>query len=218
MIRLTPRFLIAAANAAVGMSEKSAVAVQRVVERRIALHDCDAAQEALALDVALVLHWGHCSHYDALLDSSSWPIVRVRTADEIAGCASRNGLVRERPIEGDLFLLFSPPSRGYVRVGVVAQVCGEGRLGARSAYYDVITIEADSNEHGELGGGKVVRMKRRLCPEPATGSCDGRTWIGRFRSNGRRCTCRQSGRPYLYEGAVAENRAELALARGNGVE
>jgi hypothetical protein len=163
MIRLTPRLLIAAANAAVGMSEKSALAVKRVVERRLALEDGYVGDRELAHDVALVLHWGHCAHYDERIESSSWPITRVRTADDIAGCASRNGLLRETPLEGDLFLLFSPPSRGYVRVGIVANVCGEGRLGARSSYYDVITIEPDSNEHGELGGGKVVRMKRRLC-------------------------------------------------------
>ena len=164
MIRLTPRLLIGAANAAVGMSEKSALAVKRIVERRLTIEARDDDQRPLAHDVALVLHWGHCAHYDERVDSSSWPITRVRTADDIAGCASRNGLLREAPLEGDLFLLFSPPSRGYVRVGVLANVCGEGRLGARSTYYDVITIEPDSNEHGELGGGKVVRMKRRLCP------------------------------------------------------
>ena len=161
MITYTPRLLIAAANAHVGMSERSARAVGRVVARRLgteALHDVPS------LDVALLLHWGYCSHYDIRAGRSSFPLLDTATPDDMAAFGARKQLLRLEPHDGDIFLLFSPKTCTFVRAGLVVQVRGRGVLSPGANYYDVTTIEGDTNERGELSGGKVLRVERRLSP------------------------------------------------------
>ena len=84
------------------------------------------------------------------------------TPYELAQFGARNRLLRIEPQDGDIFLLFSPKACAFVRAGLVVQVRGRGRLTPGGDYYDVTTIEGDTNERGELGGGKVLRVERRL--------------------------------------------------------
>ena len=161
MITYTPRLLIAAANAHVGMSERSARAVGRVVARRLGT---EASHNVPTLDVALLLHWGHCSHYDIRAGRSSFPVLDTTTPDELAAFGARKCLLRLEPLDGDIFLLFSPKVCTFVRAGLVVQVRGRGVFAPDADFYDVTTIEGDSNERGELGGGRVLRVERRLSP------------------------------------------------------
>jgi hypothetical protein len=161
MITYTPRLLIAAANAHVGMSERSARAVGRVVARRLGT---EASHNVPTLDVAMLLHWGHSSHYDIRAGHSSFPVLDTTTPDELAAFGARKHLLRVEPIDGDFFLLFSPKTCAFVRAGLVVQVRGRGILTPSASYFDVTTIEGDTNERGELGGGKVLRVERRLSP------------------------------------------------------
>ena len=144
MICLSPRLLIATANAFVG------------VKKNFGQH-----MEG-SLDVALIQHWGFWSHFDVRSERSVWPIGAATTTAELAALGASLGIVRQSPQAGDVFLQCGLKRRGFIRAGVIAYVCGKGQFSLDSPYYDVISIEGDSDRTGELGGGCTVRIARRL--------------------------------------------------------
>ena len=146
MIRLSPRLLIGTANAFVGIHK-----------------DFGDHMEG-ALDVALVNHWGYWSHFDIRSEHSAWPLGAAITADALARLGAALDIVREHPEDGDVFLQRARSSRAFIRAGVVARVCVAGRYSASEPYFDVATIEGDSDEGGMIGGGRTVRVTRRLSP------------------------------------------------------
>ncbi len=113
-------------------------------------------------DVALVQHCGYWSHYDHATDSSHWPIPHVNTAQDLALFAASHALLRSEPLPGDIWLQYSPARERYVRAGVVASVVHRGRWSRRRFYHEVLSIEGDTGDAGELRGGNALRIMRRL--------------------------------------------------------
>lgn len=144
MICLSPQLLIATANAFVGVDRSP------------------GGEQEGALDVRLLQHWGHWSHYDVRSERSSWPIGGVTTTAELADLGKSLDIIRGRPEDGDIFLLRGLERRGFIRAGVVARVSNVGKYSETEPYFDVISIEGDSDEFGQIGGGRTVRIARRL--------------------------------------------------------
>jgi hypothetical protein len=114
-------------------------------------------------DVALVHHWGFWSQFDLLTESSAWPLDAAETAAELCDGAVQRGMIAVEPRVGDIYAQYSPARREFVRVGVVGHV---GRYRPPGAgYWDIVSIEGNSGERGELAGSNVVRIVRRFSPE-----------------------------------------------------
>ena len=159
MILRSPRLLIAAASVFVGLSEHDAGGAAFIEAMRRAVGDVSGGR----WDAAIVYHWGFWSHFDQRTERSSWPLVRASTAHELATFALEQRVRREAPEEGDVFVQYSPVTRTFVRTGVVVQIRARGQLG-KADYYDIVTVEGNSNERGDFGGPSVVRAERRLSP------------------------------------------------------
>jgi hypothetical protein len=146
MIELSPKLLIAAASAFVGLA----------AEEREGHPPDDGA--------ALLYRWGFWSHFDHRTGLSSWPLIETRTADELATVAMARYILRDSPEEGDIFLQRAAGGRRYARAGVVVDVRGSGCYSAKVRYYDATTIEARSDETGRLAGRHTLRVARRFVP------------------------------------------------------
>ena len=119
--------------------------------------------------VHFVQHVGAESQLAALGKTSHWPLPLVRTAAELADLGGEAGAMREEPECGDIFLLWSPAQRRYVRAGIVVAVEAQRRLFDGRDCYDCTTIECVSNRPGSSLERKVVRRQRRLTPD--AGDC-----------------------------------------------
>lgn len=129
-----------------------------MMRRQLAVDPCSS------WDAALVQHCGYLSHYDHATDRSAWPIERALQAEEFGEWGRAHGLLREDAAPGDILLQYSPTFKRYDRAGVVVRVLGSGCWGRNRPYVDVLSVEGDVGTRGELHGGEVMRVKRRLWP------------------------------------------------------
>lgn len=165
MIPLTPQLLIATATAFVGLGEQpSDYAEDGLISRLCRGSRIDRLPSAGGWDVALIHHWGFWSHFDHRMEVSSWPVSAVKTAADLAAFGLARGLLHEQPEVGDIFLQFALKRQCFVHAGIVAAVSVRGLHAPNRSYAEVLTIEGDSDEGGQLGGGKTVRLTRRLSP------------------------------------------------------
>lgn len=146
MIDLSPKLLIAAASAFVGLIADEC--------------EGDPPDDG----TALLYRWGYWSHFDHQTGQSSWPLIETRTADELAAVALARYVLRDAPQVGDIFLQRSPVGRRFVRAGVVAEVSGSGQYSPKVTYHDAMTIEANTDEAGRLGGRRTLCLARRFLP------------------------------------------------------
>lgn len=147
MTLLDGALLVATANSYVGLTTESAAL---------------AADDGPAWDTDFVHHTGFWSHYDFESGASSWPVPRTATLVDIAVWAHANGLARETAEPGHLFLLRSPVTDTYVRIGIVGHVTETVELQPGKFGFHCVTIEGDSSEDLALGGGRVMRHQRPL--------------------------------------------------------
>ena len=170
MITLSPHLLVATATAFVGVGEApdggAAPAFLSLLRQQVGRPEVVpfsvAAHEDANWDAAFVFHCGYWSHFDHRSDRSAWPVAPVRSARELGAFASERHVLRDEPHAGDVFLQYSPSQCGFVRAGIVAQVICR-RLGPdRGRIHDVLTIEAGTGTHGELGGHQILRIMRRI--------------------------------------------------------
>jgi hypothetical protein len=165
MIPLTPQLLIATATAFVGVGGNPRDHLEGGSIYQLCLPSrIDGIPPNVGWDVALIHHWGFWSHFDHRMEVSSWPVSAVRTATDLAAFGSARGLIHEQPEVGDIFLQYAPKHGCFVHAGIVAVVCVRGLLTPNRSYVEVVTIEADCDEGGQVGGGKTVRLTRRLFP------------------------------------------------------
>jgi hypothetical protein len=146
MIEPSPRLLVAAASAFVGLA----------VDEREGESPDDGA--------AFLYRWGYWAHFDHSSGESSWPLIETRTADELAAVAMARYVLRDAPQVGDIFLQHSPPAKRFVRAGVIVEVGGSGRYNPKACYHDATTIEASSDDAGRIGGRHILRVARRFLP------------------------------------------------------
>lgn len=153
MIPLSPALLIATANAFVGMAEEREDGSSPGAPGRAAWH------------TSFVQHVGYWSHYDQRYLRSSWPLPRTADCNELAAFAAEHDALGERPVAGDVFLLWSPRTLEFVRAGIVVSVEEGGRSRRNEPWYECHTIEGDTDQSMALGGGMTLRHLRRLSAE-----------------------------------------------------
>lgn len=165
MLRLSPRLLIATAGALVGLGARAEDSASGgLVARLRGERSTDEQPPPGSWDVPFIQHCGYWSHFDYRSESSAWPVIGPRTPTELATFGLAHGVVRDAPEEGDVFLQFSPRRQGFVHAGIVMSIIARSRYSASEPYFDVDTIEGDTDECGHLRGGLAMRVRRRLSP------------------------------------------------------
>jgi hypothetical protein len=130
-IPLTPRFLVAGANALIGLSA--------------------------ATNTGFIHHAGYWTHFDNRTRRSSWPLPRTADVNGLARAARELGVLStDRPEEGELFLEWAGPKRGFAATGIVDSCEPVGHPQSKEFFYRCTTMEGD---------GRVAhRSTRELSP------------------------------------------------------
>ena len=117
MIPLAPALVVAAATAFAGAGEK------RKGPRRARIVLDDNSWPLLHdWPTAFVHYVGYWALYDGSADSSSWPFPMTMTCDQIASIANVRELLVKQANPGDLFVLPSPHTQAFDRIGIVATI------------------------------------------------------------------------------------------------
>ncbi len=161
-LALSPRLLVAAVSTFAGIVDAERWA-QPGIWAKMVRRQLGVPLEG-RWDAALVQHCGYWSHYDHGEDRSGWPVPKAATAEDFAKWGKRLGLLRTDAAVGDIVLQFSPGQKAFVRASVVVRVLAYGQWTPNRPYVDVESIEGDAGLRGELGGGEVLRVARRLSP------------------------------------------------------
>jgi hypothetical protein len=163
VIRFSSRHLVTIAGTLIGIGANPAHhALGGFIERMQAVHASGVATSPVSWDVALIQYSGYWSHYDFRCDQSAWPVDPAATVPALAAFGAESGVLHEQPEVGDIFLQWTPRRATFVHAGIVVAVLARGGRGSAAPYYDVDTIEGDTNTHGHLGGGGATRVTRRL--------------------------------------------------------
>jgi hypothetical protein len=168
---LSPALFVGTANAFVGLGEDlwdpSAAPQGPLVERF--LRDARGRRtddQRAPWDAAFVHYVGYWSHYDDRCERSAWPLPATASVEELAQFAGTSGTLREAPLAGDVFLLWCPTQKRFVRTGIVIQVQlllnpsqNRGRV------YTCTTIEGNSDGYSNEPGTMTMRTVRNLRPD-----------------------------------------------------
>jgi hypothetical protein len=156
IIPLSPMLLVAAANAFVGLGEEGGDNRGQMVEhflRSVSL------PPGLPWCAAFVHHVGHSAHYDHLTRRSSWPLPATGSCDALARAARAQGVLRDEPYVGDIFLLYSTARRRFIHTGIVVGVQEEERVHLREIH-SCVTVEGNTNDDGSSNGHTTLRKVR----------------------------------------------------------
>ena len=164
-MRLSPQLFICAANTLVGLGDSPADrAVNGPIDRMVKEAAGPGGVGPERWDIAFVHHCGFRSHFNDRVGLSAWPLPAAATAADLGTIGANLGALSEAAEVGDIFLQFSPQHRTFVHAGIVTHVGAATLYSLGKSYVDLSTIEGDTNEQGDLGGGRVVRLARRLWP------------------------------------------------------
>ncbi|HEY2854875.1 MAG TPA: hypothetical protein VGJ18_18595 [Gemmatimonadaceae bacterium] len=113
-----------------------------------------------------VHHAGYWSHFDYRMEASIWPLPATSSCEELATFAAENFvLADDEPNPGDVYLLWSPAKKRFVRAGIILgltrrHVYPSGRIG-----YECLTVDADTTLRGSLRGASTAIIRRMLSPD-----------------------------------------------------
>src|ERR1041385_7199013 len=79
-------------------------------------------------DAAFVYYAGHWSQFDHFEERSNWPLPATGFCRELAAL-EEHGVLNDRPVAGDLFLVWSRREGAFVRCGIVVAVRETGVWG-----------------------------------------------------------------------------------------
>ena len=163
MFRLSPQLMIATAGA---LSRMSVLRDETLTDERVpdASLDGSCVAPERASDVEFIQRCGYWSHYNYKYRRSSWPIPSGLSARDLGAFADARNVLYTEPEAGDIFLQFNPVRKAFVRVGLVLNVDDAGNLDGRNPYFEVYTIEGNTDEVGHMGGGRTRRARRTLYP------------------------------------------------------
>jgi hypothetical protein len=167
---LAPMRLVAAANALVGIgeergdsrSESRGAFVDLILGEMHCAPQREPQSERVPWDTAFVGHVGYWSHFDQCTEKSFWPLPPTPRVEELAQYASICGAMRTVPLEGDVYLLWSPARKEFVRSGIIVTIEHIERLSDGSMGYRCVTIDGDSDAIAAAVGTKVLRSDRVL--------------------------------------------------------
>ena len=157
MFHLSPQLLIATTRALAGMCITG-----EPDEDTVTTGEFQNREASPNRDARFVQECGFWSHYDHRTRTSSWPIPHGLTTEGLAMFGMQHGVLHDTPLSGDIFLQYSPASKSFIHSGVIVEVLASFREGAEDPYFDVYTIEGDTDEMGRVRGGKTMRVRRRL--------------------------------------------------------
>ena len=168
---LSPMLLVGTANAFVGLGEDYGDSLAgphgALVERFLRDARGRRTDDARApWDAAFVHYVGYWSHYDDRCERSAWPLPATASVEELAQFAGISGTLREGPLRGDVFLLWSPAEQRFVRTGIVIQV--QLLLNPsqnRGPVYTCTTVEGNSDGCTNERGTITMRTVRNLRPD-----------------------------------------------------
>jgi len=155
-VPLSPAFLVAAANAFVGVSEQGGNNRGQMVEHFLRSVHLAPGQPWCA---AFVYHVGYSAHYDHLAKRSSWPLPATGSCEALARAARATGVLREEPYVGDVFLLYSRARERFIHTGIVVGVQDEDRVHMRDTHV-CVTVEGNTNDDGSASGHTTLRKVR----------------------------------------------------------
>jgi hypothetical protein len=154
---LSPAFLLTFAQALV--DDASAVAA------RDDSTTAASAKDAADCSPTFVHHAGYWSHFDYRMGTSVWPLPETSSCTELAAfAAERFVLATDAPEPGDVYLLWSPAKKLFVRSGIVLSRSRRLRYPSGRRYYDCLTIDGDTASDGSLRGGHTAVVQRALSP------------------------------------------------------
>lgn len=164
MLRLSPELLIAAASPLVRINVSVG---HELVDARPPGAEAESGEcgdVPSPSDVRFIQHCGYWAHYDALTRTSSWPIPHALTVEDLATFGLAHDILYPTPMPGDLFLQYAPQRKAYVHAGIVVLVLDSGQFSPRAPYFDVYTMEADTEETTSIERAMLMRVRRRLLP------------------------------------------------------
>jgi hypothetical protein len=119
-----------------------------------------------AWSTSFVQHVGYWSHFDHRQGMSVWPLPPVPSCTDLAAfAASHFALVAEAPEPGDIYLLWSPARKLFVRAGIVLGCTHQFRQRRVGIGYECLTIDGDTTPRGSLRGPYTAIVKRVLSPD-----------------------------------------------------
>lgn len=156
VVPLSPALLVAAANAFIGVGEEGGDNRGQMVERFLrGVHLPPGAPWC----AAFVYHVGHFALFDHLSQRSSWPLPPTGSCEALARAARAQGVLREEPHVGDVFLLYSRRVRRFIHTGIVVGIEDELRVRERDMHV-CVTIEGNTNDDGSSNGHTTLRKVR----------------------------------------------------------
>jgi hypothetical protein len=156
VVPLSPALLVAAANAFVGVSEQGGDNRGQMVEHFLRGVHLSPGHPWCA---AFVHHVGHSAHYDHVTRRSTWPLPATGSCDALARAARANGVLRDEPYVGDVFLLYSRRRARFIHTGIVVGVLDEHRVHDRDVH-ECVTVEGNTNDDGSSNGHSTLRKLR----------------------------------------------------------
>ena len=115
---------------------------------------------------AFVQHVGYWSHFDYRMDMSAWPLPHTASCTELADFAASHSVITDdAPEPGDIYLLWSPAKKVFVRAGIVLAKNARIQYPNRRTGYECLTVDGDTTRHGLLRGPHTALTERVLSPE-----------------------------------------------------
>lgn len=138
-----------------------------VIPEGAAAGDADAV--FAPLDMRFLQTVGFHAYLDPATGHSAWPVPLGLARNKLWMFGAERDIIHEAPLPGDIFLQRSPRTEDYVHAGLVLTVDSQGLIRDR-VYYNLTTMEGDTDHCGMLKGGYTYKVRRRLGP----------TWGDRF--------------------------------------
>ena len=115
---------------------------------------------------AFVHHVGYWSHFDYAAGRSVWPLPATASCSELAAFAASHFLLAgDAPESGDIYLLWSPVKKAFVRAGIVLRNIQPLPYPSGRIHYQCLTIDGDTTPSGSRRGPYTAIVQRSLSPD-----------------------------------------------------
>ncbi|MES2177975.1 MAG: hypothetical protein V4550_08935 [Gemmatimonadota bacterium] len=164
MARLSPQVLVQMARNAVQQELNWKPTAQHAPPIPTGATADNPAAALAPLDVRLLQQLGFRAYYDESVAKSSWPVPLGLSPQTLSVFGAERGILYESPMSGDILLQRSFRTREFIHAGLVTSVNGNGLIDDRIFYYDLSSIEGDTDHRGLLYRGYTGKLRRRMSP------------------------------------------------------